>query len=233
MPTGLRSWRRRSEPRPRAYARLTLTKAAFRSLVRVWQDAAASRRSCSWPAPPPRGGYCPPESSAAARRRPAGGASPSGPRPACSTSSIWRCWTGWRAGPAGLVAGQCGHHERAGQAWGDQVGAHPVDRGKPGSKLQLVCDGGGLPLTAVVTAATWPTPPCSRRSWMTFHRSVRRRAVGAPDRPRSTPIRHTTALRTERTCGVVGSGRGSPGVGWSRRCGLGATAGESSGRRHG
>jgi transposase len=33
------------------------------------------------------------------------------------------------------------------------VGANPVDRGKPGSKLQLVCDGGGLPLTAVVTAA--------------------------------------------------------------------------------
>jgi transposase len=36
---------------------------------------------------------------------------------------------------------------------GDQVGATPVDRGKPGSKLQLVCDGGGLPLAAVVTAA--------------------------------------------------------------------------------
>jgi IS5 family transposase len=33
------------------------------------------------------------------------------------------------------------------------VGASPVDRGKPGSKLHLACDGGGLPLTAVVTAA--------------------------------------------------------------------------------
>jgi IS5 family transposase len=33
------------------------------------------------------------------------------------------------------------------------VGANPVDRGKPGSKLHLVCDGGGLPLTAVITAA--------------------------------------------------------------------------------
>jgi transposase len=31
---------------------------------------------------------------------------------------------------------------------GDHVGANPVDRGKPGSKLHLVCDGGGLPLTA-------------------------------------------------------------------------------------
>jgi IS5 family transposase len=33
------------------------------------------------------------------------------------------------------------------------VGTNPVDRGKPGSKLHLVCDGGGLPLAAVVTAA--------------------------------------------------------------------------------
>jgi transposase len=33
------------------------------------------------------------------------------------------------------------------------VGANPVDRGKPGSILHLVCDGGGLPLTATVTAA--------------------------------------------------------------------------------
>ena len=33
------------------------------------------------------------------------------------------------------------------------MGANPVDRGKPGSKLHLVCDGGGLPLAAAVTAA--------------------------------------------------------------------------------
>jgi IS5 family transposase len=34
------------------------------------------------------------------------------------------------------------------------VGANPVDRGRSGSKLHLVCDGGGLPLTAAVTAAS-------------------------------------------------------------------------------
>jgi IS5 family transposase len=33
------------------------------------------------------------------------------------------------------------------------VGANPADRGKPGSKLHLVCDGSGLPLAAAVTAA--------------------------------------------------------------------------------
>src|SRR5215212_5004264 len=56
-------------------------------------------------------------------------------------------------GSAGLVAGEGGLGQRARQAWGDHVGANPVDRGKPGTKLQLVCDGGGLPLTVVVTAA--------------------------------------------------------------------------------
>jgi hypothetical protein len=33
------------------------------------------------------------------------------------------------------------------------VGADPVDPGKPGTKLHLVWDAGGLPLTAAVTAA--------------------------------------------------------------------------------
>ena len=33
------------------------------------------------------------------------------------------------------------------------MGATPVDPGKPVTKLHLVCDDGGLPLTAVVTAA--------------------------------------------------------------------------------
>jgi transposase len=36
---------------------------------------------------------------------------------------------------------------------GGPRGRNPADRGKPGSKLHLVCDGGGLPLAAVVTAA--------------------------------------------------------------------------------
>jgi Transposase DDE domain len=36
---------------------------------------------------------------------------------------------------------------------GDHVGANPIDRGKPGSKLHLVSERYGLPLTAAVTAA--------------------------------------------------------------------------------
>jgi hypothetical protein len=36
---------------------------------------------------------------------------------------------------------------------GDQVGANPVDRAKPGSKLHLAVEGGGLPLSLLVTGA--------------------------------------------------------------------------------
>jgi hypothetical protein len=115
--------------------------------------AAASPRSSTWPeldllaaAAHPRArlrlagdGLAPPDRVGQGRRiRPtsSGGAGPARQR-----------------GPAGLVAGQRGHHEGAGQAWGDHVGANPVDRGKPGSKLQLVTDGQGLPLAVAVTAA--------------------------------------------------------------------------------
>jgi transposase len=63
-----------------------------------------------------------------------------------------------------VVASKRRQHEHARQAWGDHVGANPVDRGKPGSKLHriwpllldLVCEGGGLPLAAVVAAANVP-----------------------------------------------------------------------------
>jgi len=49
--------------------------------------------------------------------------------------------------------GERGHHERAGQAWGDHVGANPVDRGKQGSKLHLAGERGGLPISIVLSAA--------------------------------------------------------------------------------
>jgi hypothetical protein len=66
-----------------------------------------------------------------------------------------------------------------------------------------------------------PRPPYGGR-----HRTI----VGAPGQVRFTPTRHTTVKPTERTCGVGGSGRGSLGGGSSRRRGLGATGGGSSGR---
>jgi hypothetical protein len=53
--------------------------------------------------------------------------------------------------------------------------------------------------------------------------------------PRSGPTPTTTATLIGHICGGVGSGRGSPGGGWSRRPGWGATGGWWSGcvtRRH-
>jgi transposase len=90
-----------------------------------------------------------------------------------SPATVWRRLDEWatagvfeqlhleildRLGVAGRLdwSRQRGQHERPRQAWGDHVGASPVDRGKPGSKLHLVCEGRGLPLTAAVTAANVP-----------------------------------------------------------------------------
>jgi Transposase DDE domain len=116
---------------------------------------------------------------------------------------------------------------------GDHVGANPVDRGKPGSKLHLVCEGGGLPLTVGVTAANVAdttmfaavlddVPPVRTPS-----------GGGALDPPASTPTRGTTAAPTGPGCGGVGSDRGSLGVGWSRRRALAGIVGGWSGRCRG
>jgi hypothetical protein len=125
-----------------------------------------------------------------------------------------------------LVTGERRLGQRAGQAWGDHVGAHPVDRGKPGSKLHLVCDGDGLPLTAanitdttMFQAAVEDIPPIRTPAGRRRHRPGKLHAdKGATARP------------TGPGCGVVGSGHGSPGVEWSPRRGWGGIAGRWSGR---
>jgi Transposase DDE domain len=113
------------------------------------------------------------------------------------------------------------------------VGANPVDRGKPGSKLHLVCDGGGLPLSAVVTAANV--------SDTTMFQAVLGDvpAVLTPSgRRRYRPgklhgDKGYDSAANPHGCGVGGLDRGSPGVGCSRRHGLGGTAGRSSERCRG
>jgi hypothetical protein len=111
------------------------------------------------------------------------------------------------------------------------VGANPVDRGKPGSKLHLVYDAGGLPLTVVVTAA-------NVNDTTMFETVIDDLpAVWTPaGRWRSRPgAVHAdkggmTAAPIARSCDIVGSAHGSPDVGSSRRFGLAATAGGWSGR---
>jgi hypothetical protein len=113
------------------------------------------------------------------------------------------------------------------------VGANPVDRGKPGSKLHLVCEGGGLPLTVAVTAANAGDTTMFQAVLDDVPPIRTRRDGGAPDLMRSMRTRPTTAPPTVPGCGGVGSGRGSLGVGWSRRRGWGGIGGRSSGRCRG
>jgi transposase len=118
--------------------------------------ATALPRSSTWRAPPPRGGCCLPRNWGAARRRPPGVALPSGPTRACSSNSTCTSSTdsasraGWTGRAPAWTRPACA------PSAGDHVGANPVDRGKPGSKIQLVCEGRGLPLAAAVTAANLP-----------------------------------------------------------------------------
>ena len=113
------------------------------------------------------------------------------------------------------------------------MGAHPVDRGKPGSKLHLGCDGGGLPLTAVVTAAN-------------VNDTTMFQAVVDDIAPVRTP-----AGRRRTRPGAVHADKGYDShanraylrrrgirpriadAGWSRRPGLGATGGKLSGHCRG
>ena len=105
------------------------------------------------------------------------------------------------------------------------MGANPVDRGKPGSKLHLVYDGSGLPLTVVVTAAN-------------VNDTTMFQAI-VEDIP---PVRTSAGRRRRRPAKVHADKgddshanrtylrRGSLGAGSSRRPGLDATDGRSSGR---
>jgi transposase len=113
------------------------------------------------------------------------------------------------------------------------VGANPVDRGKPGSKLHLVCDGGGLPLTAAVTAANVndttmlqavldDVPPIRAPSGRRRTRPGKVHADNAYDSGANRAYLRRRGIRPRIAR-----------RGWSRRCGLGATAGRWSGRSRG
>jgi transposase len=99
------------------------------------------------------GGCCPPRAGLWQRRdllaaaaRLAAGRGVGGP--ASSAAGL-----AGRRRPGRLVPGGHRQRERAGAAWGELVGANPVDRGKPGSKYHLLIDAAGLPLAVGLSAA--------------------------------------------------------------------------------
>jgi hypothetical protein len=116
---------------------------------------------------------------------------------------------------------------------GDHVGANPVDRGKPGSKIHLACEGSGLPLTAVVTAANISDVTMLAAVLDDVPAVLTQPGGGGPDPASWTLTRAMTARATVPGCGGVGSRRGSLGVGSSRRSGWGGIAGGWSGRCRG
>ena len=73
------------------------------------------------------------------------------------------------------------------------MGANTVDRGNPGSKLHLVCDGSGLPLTAAVTAANVNDTTMLEAVMDDVPPVWTRRGGGALGPPSSTPTRAMTA----------------------------------------
>jgi transposase len=118
--------------------------------------------------------------------------------------------------------------KRGGPRW-----RNPVDRGKPGSKIHLACEGGGLPLTAVVSAANVAD--------VTMLEAVVDDIppVRAPSGRRRTRPGKLDADKGYESAGnrvwlrAVGSPHGSPAVGSSRRPGWGGIAGGWSGRCRG
>jgi transposase len=94
------------------------------------------------------------------------GPSSRGPRPSAVTATLPPQEYGARRGswqpascgprfPGAAISGEVTQGESCSlrAVRGDQVGANPVDRAKPGSKLHLAVDGGGLPLSLLVTGA--------------------------------------------------------------------------------
>jgi transposase len=58
-----------------------------------------------------------------------------------------------RCGGDRLGAGDRRRDDRAGEKGGAKIGKSPADRGRPGSKLHLACDGRGVPLSLAVSGA--------------------------------------------------------------------------------
>jgi transposase len=155
-----------------------------------WVTGPAWPRSCSWLAPHPVGVAA--GGRVRLRQR---------DRLLATLQRVGRRW-GVRAAP-GAAAGRA----RAGgaldwsrisvdsfslRATGDHTGANPVDRAKHGSKLHLAVDGGGLPLTLLVTAANTNHSTMFEALLDASRRCARQPTSGAAALRRSTPTRCTT-----------------------------------------
>ncbi|WP_404962117.1 transposase [Streptomyces sp. 147326] len=97
------------------------------------------------------GGIC--RRRSARRPPPRIAASRYGPRPACGVGCTGRCWT--NSGPGARWTGPRRSSTRPPftPKGGSLTGPNPVDRGKKGSKLQVLSDAQGIPLAVAVSGA--------------------------------------------------------------------------------
>jgi hypothetical protein len=107
---------------------------------------------------------------------------------------------------------------------GDQVGANPVDRAKPGFKLHLAVEGGGLPLSLLVTRANTNDSLMFEGCWTTSRRCAPQPASGAAGHRRFTPDkaydhRHCRGYLTRRGIKVRIAVRSSRLTGWAATAG--------------
>jgi hypothetical protein len=126
-----------------------------------------------------------------------------------------------------LVTDGGGLDRGAGGEKGDDSGPNPVDRGKPGSKIHVMCDRTGLPLTVLTSAANVHDPQLMvpLLDSLAPVRSARGRPRTRP--ANCTPTRPTTYRRCAPRSADVASPSGSPATASSQTSGSAATAGSS------
>jgi transposase len=117
---------------------------------------------------------------------------------------------------------------------GDLGGANPVDRAKPGSKLHLAVEGGGLPLLLLVTGAN-TNDSLVFEALLDDLPKVQTPAGGRRCRPEKV---HADKAYDHRRCPRLpdppgGSRSASPAAGSSRRPGWAATGGRQNARSPG
>ncbi len=147
--------------------------------VRCWP------RSSSWPPQAVPGTNC--RRASGCRESPPFDGSPSGPRPAapegeCGPSSTaWWSWT--NSAPGATWTGHDARSTRSASAQrGPPTGPNPTDRSKNGSKIHLIADRQGLPLSVGISAANLRGSQASSR-WSAASRPSAPVAAAGTDGP--------------------------------------------------
>jgi transposase len=127
-----------------------------------------------------------------------------------------------------LVQGDRGLDQREGGKGGDETGPNPTDRGKPGSKIHILCDRTGLPLTVLISAANVPDAHLMVPLLDSLI-PIRGRRGRPRNRPGSfTPTKPMTCARCGPRSAAAGSRYASPAKVWNLLSVWAGTAGSSS-----